>query len=179
MSHTCALIAHLFFCRTALILYSTLQTGSFLVFRSKDLGLAVLPNRAPVKVMSRAFLSRLAVRRLRRCSYHRASIGSSSKVDERHILGMLASPLITQKRGECGPSRIYHSNRDTLHRVQGNLWRCTHATPSQAEIQKVLGVFFQERIFAECPDIRDFLELRTDHAAQGEQAALRNVLSEA
>ena len=46
MPHTWLDRAPFFFCRTALLLHSTLRTGPFLAFRYKDFWLAVLPNKA-------------------------------------------------------------------------------------------------------------------------------------
>ena len=65
------LTAYLFFCRTALRLWSTLQTGVPPAIRNKEFSLAVLPMRAHSQVMSPTILWRLAVRRLRLCSYPR------------------------------------------------------------------------------------------------------------
>ena len=79
--------------------------------------------------MSPTIWWRLAVRRLRQCSYPRGERAlvrlttlartsllhlSSSAMDGRQILGMLASPLLTQKReASAAQPRIYHSDRDT------------------------------------------------------------------
>ena len=38
----------------------------------------------------------------------------SSEVDERQSMGMLASPLLMQKRGKCSFASIYHSDRENL-----------------------------------------------------------------
>ena len=78
--------------------------------------------------MSPTIPSRLAVRWLRLCSYHReervlgrlATLARTSLLLPRHrtlmkdnILGMLAPPLFTRERqAGAAPSRIYHSNRE-------------------------------------------------------------------
>ena len=69
-------------------------------------------------------------------------------------------------------SHVHH----TLQPLQGEMWRRTHTKQSQVEI----NMFFQEscseterqRICIEHREIRDFLELQADYAAQGVQAPL-------
>ena len=68
---------------------------------------------------------------------------ASSEVDERQILGMLASPLCTQKReASAAPSRVYHSNTENsvsgsshFATSTGKPVACTHTRESQVEIQ--------------------------------------------
>ena len=89
---------------------------------------------------------------------------ASSEAGERQSMGMLASPLFTQKReASATPSRIY----------QPKLRRCTRPKEGRAEIQKSLQESFseRERIFSGNREGQDFLELRADKAAQREQAA--------
>ena len=112
------LIGYLFFCGTALRLYSILQTGPSSAFRNKDFRLAFWPNRVCSQVMSPTILWRLAVRKLRRCSCPRKKQAlvrlttlattsplhpALSEVDERSDLGMLASPQEAQERDKCSP----------------------------------------------------------------------------
>ena len=95
----------------------------------------------PVEVSSVEVMTMLSLSR-------RASIGSSynsgediatpasSEVDERQSMGMLASPLFTQKReASATPSRIY----------QLKLRRCNRTKESRAEIQKVYRMSYSER----------------------------------
>ena len=117
---------------------------------------------------------------------HVATIPVSSEVVERHNVGMLASPLFTQKReASAAPSRIYHSSRENSVSylshplfLQGNLLRCIHKRKWSRDPKSLQeSCSERERIFNEHREVRDFLELR-DQAAQGEQAALSK-LSEA
>ena len=172
--------AFLFHLRTTLHLCIILCTGVSPAIRNMAFSLAVLPNRAPLQVVSPTIPSRLAVRRLRLCSNHREEqvLGrlttrartlplphASSEVDERSNLGMLASPLLSQKReASAAQSRQVHY---TFQPVQGHQWRCTHTRESQVEIQMFYRSLFprEKRIFTEHRDICDFLELQADHAA--------------
>ena len=68
--------------------------------------------------------------------------------------------------------RVHH----TFQSVREDSWRCahTHTGESQVEIQMFCRSLIQKekRILSEQRGIRDFLDLRADHAAQREKAAL-------
>ena len=109
--HAHGLTAFLFLWTTALHLCSTLQTGVSPAIRNQDSCLTVSPNRARSHVASPTLLSRLAVRRLRLCSYPQekhalvrlttlsiVATPAVSEMDERQNLGMLTSSLLTQER---------------------------------------------------------------------------------
>ena len=109
-----------------------------------------------------------------------ATTPASSEVDERQNVGMLASPPFTQKReASAAPSRIYHSNRENYVSSSSTSTRkpvamYSHTRESNVEIQMFCRSLLQrekERIFTEHREIFDFLDLQSDHAAQGEKAA--------
>ena len=151
---TLGLFAHLFPCRTALFLHSTLQTGPFPACRYKDLCLAVLPNRARSQVISPTEVTTMLL------PSRKTSIGSTyssgedtfttpavSEVDERSNLGMLASPLLTQEREserEVQPrsefitltEKVLRDVHHTFLPVRGDPWRCSHTRENQVEIQR-------------------------------------------
>ena len=94
-------------------------------------------------------------------------------------MGMLASPLCTQKK-EASAARIDHSNRES------SVSRSSHIPVTEIPVamylhkrkssrdSKSLKESYSERkrTFAEHREVPDFLELRADKAAQEEQTAL-------
>ena len=156
--------------------------GSIPAFRDKDFHSAVLRKRARSQVMSPTILSRSAVRGLRLCSCPR----------EKHALVRLrtlarTSPLLllcrktkfgnagltTVNTGEtsAAPSRLYHSHRE-------NSESCTSHHPTRTERPVAMyshkrksGVFFneKEKILPKHRKIREFHELRADHAKEKKQ----------
>ena len=143
--------------------------------------------------MSPTIPSRLAVRWLRLCSYHReervlgrlATLARTSLLFPRHrkwmkdnILGMLAPPLFTRERqAGAAPSRIYHSNREksvsSLSHILSSTGKLvamySHQRKSIRDPKKSQEPHSErererERIFAEHGEVRDLHEVRADYA---------------
>ena len=88
---------------------------------------------------------------------------------------MLASPLFTHRRerSKCSPItdvslELRHVHHPSLP-VRGDPCGCAHTRASEVEIQMCCRSLIsdKERIFSEHREIRDFLQLRVDHDAQG------------
>ena len=98
-----------------------------------------------------------------------ASIGStcnsttpvSSEVDERQNMGMLASPLFTQKReASAATSRINHSNKEISVSSVSHRETCCDVLTQEKVVprsKEFTGVVFRERTFTEHREVRDFL----------------------
>ena len=119
---------------------------------------------------------------------------ASSEVDERPNWGMLASPLltrVTRRETSAAPSRIYNSNRENSESRSSRVPTSTErpvAMHSHRESQVQNQMFCKsliqrererEKILTEHREISDFLELRANHASQGEQKKALSRLSEA
>ena len=109
-----------------------------------------------------------------------ASTPAVSEVDERSDLGTLALPLLSQERDKCGPSRIFHSNRESSETSSSHFRTCTAKPVARCQNKRKSSrgsnvvrepSSEQEWILSEHQDIGNFLEWRPDQAARREQGA--------
>ena len=107
----------------------------------------------------------------------------SSERDERQSMGMLSSPLFVQKReASVAPARIYHWKilchaHHTVPVTGKPVAMCSHKRKSSRDPKRLQESYSaRETVFGEHREVRDYLELRTDEAAEGEQAALAKLL---
>ena len=137
-----------------------------------------LPNRASSQVVSPTILSKSAVRRLRLCCYRReeqalgrlTTLARTSRLRLLRLKWMKDEIWESQERKvNATPFRTYHSKKENSES------RSSHV-PTNTERPEARGdALTQEKVKS---TFTDFLELRADHAAQGENAALSK-LSEA
>ena len=193
--HAHGLIAYFFFCRTALRVAQSSKQDHTLLSGTRTFVWPFCRTKPVHRLcISPTILWRFAVRRLRLCSCPREKqslvrLATQARTSSRHLfcrrpnLGMLASPLLTQERGKCSSIQdFYHSNRESSESRSSHVpadserpvAMFSHKRKScQVEIQLFCrSVIQRERILSEHREIRDFLELRADHAAQGEKASV-------
>ena len=101
----------------------------------------------------------------------------SSEVDERQSMGMLASPLLMQKRGAgAAAARIYHPSGESSMsssphvRSSGRLAAIFPSSRDPRSVQETHSA--SETVRTEHQEVRVRLEFRADEAAEGEKAAL-------
>ena len=154
--------------------------------------LVVLPNRAPLQFMSPTTTSKLAARR----SHQRSTIEKSlllvrlATVASTSLLPLHHRKWMKDKIGECRLHRCSHRRERQVQPHQECITLTDNSVSSSSQLPtstgKFVAMYSHKRKLSRDPrrsqksysereehrQILEFLELRADYAAQGEQVAL-------